>query len=143
MKQHPNTIDYSQLVQQLTEQEPHLLTKISNAIDDDAETSKMALEETLKFLFLIHYSESKLTPSLKVDYAWHEFILFTRCYHDFCNQHFGRYIHHHPGGDEKENHRNYLKTLQLYILNIGAPPKELWGDIASELYEEAQCGTDI
>lgn len=35
-------------------------------------------------------------PSQVVDVAWHEFILFTRHYHYFCEKTFGRYLHHTP-----------------------------------------------
>ncbi len=31
-----------------------------------------------------------------VDEAWHQFILFTRSYTSFCNEAFGKYIHHRP-----------------------------------------------
>ena len=35
-------------------------------------------------------------PSQVVDDAWHEFILFTRAYNDFCRQGLGRFLHHTP-----------------------------------------------
>ncbi|WP_430459695.1 glycine-rich domain-containing protein [Thalassolituus sp. LLYu03] len=35
-------------------------------------------------------------PSQVVDVAWHEFILFTRKYQDFCRQSLGRFLHHTP-----------------------------------------------
>ncbi|MAY41072.1 MULTISPECIES: hypothetical protein [unclassified Neptuniibacter] len=35
-------------------------------------------------------------PSQAVDVAWHEFILFTREYHHFCNKALGRFLHHTP-----------------------------------------------
>ena len=35
-------------------------------------------------------------PSQVVDVAWHEFILFTRQYQQFCNKAIGRFLHHTP-----------------------------------------------
>ena len=35
-------------------------------------------------------------PSQVVDVAWHEFILFTRSYEEFCRQGLGRFLHHTP-----------------------------------------------
>lgn len=35
-------------------------------------------------------------PSKVVDVAWHEFILFTRDYEQFCRFAFGRFLHHIP-----------------------------------------------
>jgi hypothetical protein len=46
-------------------------------------------------------------PSQVVDELWHEFILFTRDYQDFCRQAFGRFLHHTPavalGGEKRDN----------------------------------------
>lgn len=33
---------------------------------------------------------------LKLDWMWHSFILHTRDYADFCQQHFGFFLHHEP-----------------------------------------------
>lgn len=35
-------------------------------------------------------------PSQAVDVAWHEFILFTRHYEEFCSTALGRFLHHTP-----------------------------------------------
>jgi len=35
-------------------------------------------------------------PSQVVDDAWHEFILFSHAYSQFCRKAFGRYLHHIP-----------------------------------------------
>ncbi|MDQ8038693.1 MAG: hypothetical protein REI12_14825 [Pedobacter sp.] len=35
-------------------------------------------------------------PSQAVDELWHDFILSTRHYREFCRRAFGRYLHHHP-----------------------------------------------
>ncbi len=35
-------------------------------------------------------------PSQVVDDLWHEFILYTKAYHGFCKQAFGRFMHHTP-----------------------------------------------
>jgi hypothetical protein len=46
-------------------------------------------------------------PSQVVDELWHEFILFTREYQDFCGKAFGRFLHHTPavalGGTKPDN----------------------------------------
>ncbi|MBS9777333.1 MAG: hypothetical protein KGV50_01090 [Gammaproteobacteria bacterium] len=35
-------------------------------------------------------------PSQAVDVVWHEFILFTRAYDNFCKKSFGNFLHHTP-----------------------------------------------
>jgi hypothetical protein len=38
-------------------------------------------------------------PSRAVDRAWHEFILHTTAYHEFCRRAYGEYLHHVPEAD--------------------------------------------
>ncbi len=51
---------------------------------------------------------SSASPSLTVDEAWHEFILHTRLYADYCQSRYGTFVHHIPlspillDGDPKE-----------------------------------------
>lgn len=40
-------------------------------------------------------------PLLIIDEMWHEFILVTQDYTNFCNDLCGRYIHHAPGSDDE------------------------------------------
>jgi len=67
--------------------------------------------ETLKWLYLCDQAAAggpdgfacTITPELeKVDWMWHTFLLFTRDYADFCERHFGTFIHHVPNEDEDE-----------------------------------------
>ncbi|MBI1185078.1 hypothetical protein GC194_12455 [bacterium] len=140
MKETSHSYVAETLARQLTEEQPLLLQKIADACQCDSATAKACLVECLRFLWLIHHSGQKLSPSLIVDWAWHEFILFTRQYAAFCRQHFGRFIHHSPGGTEQENRHNYAKTIQLYIINFGQPPAEFWGSYAQNEWNDAQCG---
>ena len=64
----------------------------------------------LRQFFMAHQrSELKFVamPSKVVDAAWHEFILHTRAYEDWCGVAFGKLLHHTPaevlGNDPKRN----------------------------------------
>jgi hypothetical protein len=53
----------------------------------------------LRQFFLCHLMSGRKfvsMPSQVVDDLWHEFILFTRNYQQFCNKAFGGYMHHTP-----------------------------------------------
>ena len=126
---------------ELLQVEPLLLDKIQTALAADHENAQTALVEMLKFLYLVAHSPRKLTPALAVDLAWHEFILFTRRYATFCQDKFGRFIHHSPGGSDQENRHNFEHTIRYYGQQWGAPPAVIWGDTAALMYEEAQCGS--
>lgn len=43
-------------------------------------------------------------PLVVIDEMWHNFILFTVEYHEFCDKYFGYYIHHGPAteGEDRE-----------------------------------------
>ena len=47
-----------------------------------------ANDQTLKFRNVMHV-EMRL-----IDEVWHDFILMTRDYHEFCHHYFGHFIHH-------------------------------------------------
>jgi hypothetical protein len=71
-----------------------------------------AFSEVLKYLWLTqkHEHDLKTRPddnrlpdecimlrSMKeIDDMWHEFILFTEDYTEFCQRYFGKYLHHLP-----------------------------------------------
>lgn len=50
------------------------------------------------FFLLCHIGEMDTLslPSQIVDVAWHEFILSTRIYEEFCQQAYGHFLHHTP-----------------------------------------------
>ncbi len=86
------------------------------------------LRELLRFLELVGDCDQTLSPPQRLDLAWHELILFTRVYADWCDRHFGRFIHHQPGGSAAENHARLRRTLMRYSLRFGAPDPRFWGD---------------
>jgi hypothetical protein len=53
----------------------------------------------LRQFFLAHLASGRQfvsMPSQIADDLWHEFILYTRNYEDFCRRAFGRFMHHTP-----------------------------------------------
>ena len=53
-------------------------------------------------------------PSVAVDTAWHEFILLTQAYADFCQMAFGKFLHHAPtNGDAKAKRDGLARTYGL------------------------------
>src|SRR5688572_9931032 len=95
--------DISRLAERILNDIPEIIPKICTGARVQSDEVKELLIEVVRFLYLIHDTKQRLTPSKIVDDAWHEFILFTRYYMGFCDEQFGQYIHHHPGGPESEN----------------------------------------
>jgi hypothetical protein len=130
--------DPQTLAQTLLLQHPALVQKICKATLASASDAEHGLTETLKFLALANEnSASECSPSQRVDLVWHEFILFTRLYANFCQQNFGKYIHHEPSADGKACSSTYQHTLDLYRQRFGAPDPDWW---SVNEKEPADCG---
>ena len=57
------------------------------------------VSQGLRQFFLAYLTGGKrqvAMPSQVADDLWHEFILHTKAYQDFCNAAFGRFLHHTP-----------------------------------------------
>jgi hypothetical protein len=79
---------------------PFLIEKLlKERIVETADDGHDLFFEVKKFIVLTQSDNSKAWEmySLRVDEVWHQFILFTKQYTEFCTQYFGRYVHHSPG----------------------------------------------
>ncbi len=84
--------------------------KEHNAMPREAEE---IFREMLKFLYVCHRAGNEgpegegfgfvvCTDIEKIDWMWHIFLLFTREYADFCESHFGAFLHHLPNVDDEQ-----------------------------------------
>jgi hypothetical protein len=60
------------------------------------EQSQNLHEQLDTFLSIAVYKKGNLSPSEEIDTVWHNFILDTREYANYCVQRFGKFIHHIP-----------------------------------------------
>lgn len=78
---------------------PFLIEKLvkDHIVDTPAEAEALFVE-VKRYLVIAALDPGKSWHmySLRVDECWHQFILFTRQYVEFCRQHFGRYVPHAP-----------------------------------------------
>lgn len=96
-----------------------------------------AFTEFKKYVVLSRlYPNKRLAmPSRKVDEVWHQFILFTPQYHEFCEKFLGGYLHHVPKTSftpgEPEDKNNFLRSY-----------KETYGEVHriwEPTYNNASC----
>jgi len=121
-------LDHASLARKILAENEILNDKITACLECDPELVPTALAEVIRFLSLISISDDILTPSQRVDLAWHEFILCTRVYARFCDRQIGRFIHHSPGGSDDMNRHRFAKTLRLYQRYFGQPDTYFWGN---------------
>ena len=92
-----------------------------------------AIGEYKKFLYLGVVSDFPVTPPRVIDQVWHEHLLFSRAYREFCDQVLGRTFDHNPELvpiDEQTAafHAQYAATLDLYRTEFNVePPVTFWG----------------
>jgi hypothetical protein len=72
--------------------------------------------------------------STRVDEAWHQFVLFTRQYTDFCQRFFGKFLHHNPSNApaiteiSRENPSTFGDFSSRYEEVFGEPLPDIWFD---------------
>ena len=76
-----------------------VIQRIQEDAGVDRDTARTWFNEMLIFLDLVADSKDFISPPGPVDVAWHAFILHTRDYESYCNERFGRVIHHEPTGE--------------------------------------------
>jgi hypothetical protein len=91
-----------------------------------------AIHEYKKFVYLGVVSDFSVTPSKAIDVVWHEHLLFTKAYREFCKEVIDYNFEHHPEliaiGEQTENFAaQYVKTLQSYRYEFGYDaPVDIW-----------------
>jgi hypothetical protein len=111
-------------VARLTERYDAVVRRIAKEHRVRRSTARRWFEETVLFLDLCHASPGALSPSKKVDKAWHEFLLFTREYEQFCTKRYGRFMHHNPY--EAPSRDGYNDTIRAYRERYGEPSSRIW-----------------
>jgi len=95
-----------------------------------------AILEYRKFMYMAATSEYMVSPSEIVDAVWHQHLIFTQSYQEFCTV-LGKQIQHVPSTHTREEFQTFKqakdRTLKLYEENFGTPPKNIWG--YSDMYE--------
>lgn len=92
-----------------------------------------AIEEYKKFVYLGVISDFIVTPSKYIDLIWHEHLLFSKAYREFCNDVIDYQFDHQPELVATEDQTDlftiqYLETLDLYRSEFGMePPQNIWG----------------
>jgi hypothetical protein len=88
------------------------------------------LEEYRRFAFLAVAAGHLAVPSDQVDQAWHQHILFSESWTDFCRTILGRKLNHEPARAEDSGSgrfkAGYEQTIDSYRRFFGEPPADIW-----------------
>ncbi len=107
-------------------------SKIARKLGWKSNFALKAIIEYKKFVYLATVSDFQVTPSKIIDQVWHEHLLFTKAYRDFCNEVIQYDFDHHPELIPMKDqtgvfNAQYLDTLRLYRTEFGIePPDNIW-----------------
>ncbi len=124
-------LDTNQLERMLLYRNENVISRFTDLFEIDEVEAEDILRETQKFLFICQLKDVFIPDDLLIiDEMWHNLILFTKDYQEYCDRYFGRYFHHLPAlkiekeQQRKKNESNpkaaraeYLKKLE-YIMNV-------------------------
>lgn len=91
--------------------------------------TKQAILEYKKFMYLAAVSDVMVSPSEIVDTVWHQHLIFTKSYSEFC-QILGKQIQHIPSTHNKEDLQKFKlakeRTTKLYETHFGKQSETIW-----------------
>ncbi len=115
-------------------QAPYLVEKLVNLrVVGTAAEAEALFVEVKRHLFLALTLDDRTLPvfSTRIDEAWHQFILFTREYHDFCTRFAGHYLHHSPRESSSSGRGSKPLTFEEFVVEYErrfGKLSELWHD---------------
>lgn len=124
-------------------QNQHVVARYAKENKLSLETAQVHFEECKKFLYLCSISDVALSPSERIDKVWHEFIMFTRDYQNFCKDVLGSFIHHVPDIEHnatirKQNKESFEYARTLAQATFGEIDPYMWCLDMKEV-EAADC----
>lgn len=118
-------MDKQQLDKIMTYENEDVLSRFMDIYDLNEEEAKEIFIETKKFLYISQLPSVFIPDDLLIiDEMWHNFILFTPQYHQFCKEHFGTYFHHLPASKkekeerEKRKYSDPVKAKEEYLAKL-------------------------
>ncbi|MBL0135453.1 MAG: hypothetical protein IPP79_16525 [Chitinophagaceae bacterium] len=98
--------------------------------------TEQAILEYKKFMYLAATTDSMVSPSEIVDTVWHQHLIFTQLYTEFCDI-LGKQIQHVPSTHNRSELEKFKQAKErtglLYKEVFGDPPNSIWG--FSDMYE--------
>ena len=100
------------------------------------EEARALFQEVKKYLVLAARGDARPIPmfSVRVDEVWHQFVLFTAEYAEFCTRFAGRFLHHVP--DESLPMVSGQPGVELSFAEFRAAYEALFGELSTAWMDE-------
>lgn len=112
---------------------------LADSVFPSSQAYQDAFNEFKKYVALSRFFGNDLAmASTHIDNIWHQFILFTKEYHAFCELFLGKYLHHSPATSGSPISRQMKENLvKRYTCLFGEMP-EIWNRAQADCM--ASCG---
>ena len=101
-----------------------LAERIARKYELSRAEAEVRFVEVKKFLIVCASMPEPCKPPQELDLIWHEFILHTRDYAQFCDKFLGRFIHHNP--TEKPHLASQDQMFRVARSLFGEIEERLW-----------------
>ncbi len=104
---------------------PELVMRLRDKLTLSAQDAERLFEDTKQFLTVSALRGGNYSPTKVIDYAWHHFMMYTRDYSQFCEDCFGKMVHHQPD--------SYFSSTKRPVLKVKADKfaRQLFGKLSS------------
>lgn len=75
---------------------PELVQRFKHKLEMSDADAEQLFVDTKRYLYLCAISGKPLAPPAAIDQGWHEFLMYTKDYQEFCLKHLGKFVHHTP-----------------------------------------------
>jgi hypothetical protein len=121
----------------LTFEAPYVVERLvkDRVVNSVAEGEEL-FNEAKRYLVLseVHRDVVVGMYSVRVDEAWHAFILYTDQYRQFCNDYFGKYIGHAPTNAPNDNDDDHEHRKDLSFEEFRERYEELFGEALPDVW---------
>lgn len=121
---------------------PELIDRYKRKLDMNDEDARELFADTKRYLYLCAVAGKPLAPPHAVDQGWHEFLMYTKDYQDFCFAHLGKFVHHNPNPMLRPHAvLRVSDTNKLAIMHFGELSKN-WRVYAEDCTPDYDCNGD-
>jgi hypothetical protein len=116
---------------------PYVIEKlVKDHIVDTVDEAERLFTEAKRFIVMSQSDRDVICEmySVRVDEAWHQFILYTAEYMDFCQRFFGRYVPHSPNNAPQRPSTGHCEQMTFdefkarYETMFGETLPDVWYD---------------
>jgi hypothetical protein len=144
-KADPTALHAAGLIHALGYENKEITARYMNKLALNSEEAEQLFSDVKLFLYASSVSHERMVPTVAIDKGWHEFLMYTREYAEYCRSRLGKFVHHVP--------KSYLSkttaipstfaTIEFVGMLSGQHLSANWSaaDISGECSDDFDCSS--